>query len=172
MKHLTILRTLLIAALVFGVSHAAFAETRIGAVKMARLMEAAPQVKSASEKIKSEFADREQQLAKEQAALQKIEEAFRRDRDIMSAAEREKKEKELVAKVREFKRKSDAFATDFSEARNKALSGLQADIYKAIVEIAEAGNYDLIVSESVLYVSKRIDITDQVIEKLKQQVSQ
>lgn len=159
--------SLLLAAALSLVAVAAQADTKIGAVSMARLMESAPQVKRASEKIKAEFSDREAKLLKEQKEVETLQKNYRRDREVMSAAEREKAENVLRDRVREFKRKSDAFAADFSEARNKALGGLQSDIYKAIVEIAEAEKYDLIVSESVLYVSKRIDITDKVIAQLK-----
>ncbi len=159
---------LLLVALLLAVGVAqAQAETKVGAVNMARLMESAPQVKAASEKIKAEFAEREKQLVEEQAEIKKMQEKYRRDRDVVSAAEREKMEAALREKVREFKRKSDAFAADFSEARNKALGNLQSEIYKAIVAIAEAEHYDLVVSESVLYVSKRIDITDKVIARLQ-----
>ena len=164
-----LLGTMLLMAAMSVVATAAQAETKIGAVSMARLMESAPQVKRASDKIKAEFADREEQLVKEQEEIKKLQEKYRRDREVMSASEREKAENTLRERVREFKRKSDAFAADFSEARNKALGGLQSDIYKAIVEIAEAEHYDLIVSESVLYVSKRIDITDKVIARLQTQ---
>ncbi len=162
-----IMQLLLLALLLAVGIGQAQAETKVGAVNMARLMEAAPQVKAASEKIKAKFAEREKQLVEEQAEIKKMQEKYRRDRDVVSAAEREKMETALREKVREFKRKSDAFAADFSEARNKALGSLQSDIYKAIAAIAEAEHYDLIVSESVLYVSKRIDITDKVIARLQ-----
>ncbi len=166
MKNRMMQLLLLALLLAVGVGQAQ-AETKVGAVNMARLMESAPQVKAASEKIKAKFAEREKQLVEEQAEIKKMQEKYRRDRDVVSAAEREKMETALREKVREFKRKSDAFAADFSEARNKALGSLQSDIYKAIVAIAEAEHYDLIVSESVLYVSKRIDITDKVIARLQ-----
>ncbi len=159
---------LLLAAVLFSLAGVAQADTKVGAVNMARLMESAPQVKAASERIKAEFAEREKQLLEEQEQIKQLQDKYRRDRDVMSAAEREKMENTLRERVREFKRKSDAFAADFSAARNQALGNLQSDIYKAIVEIAEAEGYDLIVSESVLYVSKRIDITDKVIAKLQQ----
>ncbi len=163
--------SLLLAVIMSVAASVAQAETKIGAVSMARLMESAPQVKRASEKIKAEFAEREKQLIEEQEEIKKLQENYRRDREVMSATEREKAENTLRERVREFKRKSDAFAADFSEARNQALGGLQSDIYKAIVDIAEAEHYDLIVSESVLYVSKRIDITDKVIARLQKQTA-
>ncbi len=162
----------LLAVLLLGGAGMAQAETRVGAVNMARLMESAPQVKAASERIKAEFAEREKKLVEEQEQIKQLQEKYRRDRDVLSATEREKMENTLRERVREFKRKSDAFAADFSAARNKALGSLQSDIYKAIVDIAETEGYDLIVSESVLYVSKRIDITDKVIGKLQQRAGQ
>ena len=134
----------------------ALADTKVAAVNINKLMEGAPQAQAASEDLKKRFA------AREQALLDK------RDKDILSKSEREKLEQEIRDRRREFKRKSDEFTEDFSLARNEALNKLQADVYKAIVDVAKRENYDLVVSESVLYASKRVDITDKVLERLKE----
>lgn len=153
--------------LLMQVSTAVVAETRIAAVNINKLMEMAPQAKSASDNMKIRFADRERGLLAEQNKIRELEERFRKDKDFISASEKDSLEIEVRERLREFKRKSDNFTEDFSLARNEALNTLQTDVYKAIVLVAEKESYDLVVSESVLFASKRIDITDQVLEQLK-----
>ena len=76
-------------------------------------------------------------------------------------------EQHLRDKLRDYKRDSDNFTEDFNMARNEALDRLQSDVYKAIVNVAEKEKYDLVLSESVLYASGRMDITNKVLLELK-----
>lgn len=144
----------------------AVAETKIGAVNVNKLMEKAPQARSATESLKSKFSARESALLAERDVIKKLEEDYRKNADIISQAEKDSKEKAIRDRLREFKRQSDTFTEDFSLARNEALKQIQTDVYKAIVELAESEGYDLIVSESVLYASEKVDITDKVLGRL------
>ncbi|CAG0907766.1 unnamed protein product, partial [Cyprideis torosa] len=54
------------------------------------------------------------------------------------------------------KRKSDSFTEEFNKARTEALSGLQNKIFKAIKEVAEKENYDVVLSENVLYLGLEV----------------
>ncbi len=157
---------LLMAALILS-SSAAWSETRIAAVNMNKLLNEAPQTKSADSELKSRFSKRQKALLEAQKKLREQEENYRKNKDIVSAAEKEKMESELRDKIREFKRKSESFAEDYGLARNKVLGSLQSDVYRAIVAVAKREHYDLVVSESVLYASDRIDITDKVLQELK-----
>ncbi|MGF1548358.1 MAG: OmpH family outer membrane protein [Thiotrichales bacterium] len=160
--------TLVIMLFALGLSPlAAQAESRVGAVNVNKLMEEAPQAKSASEAIKNKFSGRERELLTERDELRKLEEQYNRDKDVVAKAEKDKLEQDLRERLREFKRKSDSFTEDFTLARNEALNQLQTDVYKAIVDVAEKENFDLIVSESVLFASKRVDVTDKVLQRLK-----
>ncbi len=161
-------RLFLALLLCIALPAAALADTKVAAVNINKLMEGAPQAQAASEDLKKRFAAREQALLEERDQIKKLEERYKRDKDILSKSEREKLEQEIRDRRREFKRKSDEFTEDFSLARNEALNKLQADVYKAIVDVAKRENYDLVVSESVLYASKRVDITDKVLARLKE----
>jgi len=166
MKLKYLFSTFLVAALLL-VSSTAWSETRIAAVNMNKLLNEAPQTKSADSELKSRFSERQKTLLEEQKKLRDQEENYRKNKDIVSAAEKEKMESGLREKMRDFKRKSEAFAEDYGLARNKVLGSLQSDVYRAIVSVAEREHYDLVVSESVLYASDRIDITDKVLQELK-----
>ena len=143
------------------------AESRIAAVNINNLMEQAPQTQLAGDEMKQRFAEREKNLVLERNTIRELEEQYKRDKDGMSSTKREEMEQHLREKLRDYKRDSDNFTEDFNMARNEALDRLQNDVYKAIVNVAEKEKYDLVLSESVLYASGRMDITDKVLLELK-----
>jgi outer membrane protein len=129
-------------------------------------MEQAPQAQLASEEMKQRFADREKGLLAERDSISKLEKQYKRDKETISSTKREEMEQRLRGLLRDYKRDSDNFTEDFNLARNEALDKLQSDVYKAIVSVAEKEKYDLVLSESVLYASSRMDITDKVLAEL------
>jgi outer membrane protein len=145
------------------------AEVKIGFVNTVKLMEEAPQAKAAISKMEAEFAPREKELVALQRDIKQAEDKLGRDAAVMSDADRSKTERDLVSRKRDLKRAQDEFREDLNIRRNEELSKLQRRLYDAIVDLAKAENYDLIVSEGVVFASTRIDITDAVLTRLKQQ---
>lgn len=147
----------------------ALAEVKIGFVNTVKLMEEAPQAKAAISKMEAEFAPREKELVAIQRDIKQAEEKLSRDAAVMSEGDRGKVERDLVSRKRDLKRSQDEFREDLNIRRNEELAKLQRRLYDAIVDLAKADNYDLIVSEGVVFASTRIDITDAVLARLKQQ---
>lgn len=145
----------------------ALAEVKVGFVNTVKLMEEAPQAKAAISKMEAEFAPREKELVALQREIKQAEDKLSRDSAVMSDSERGKLERDLVSQKRDFKRSQDEFREDLNIRRNEELSKLQRRLYDAIVDLAKAENYDLIVSEGVVYASTSIDITDAVLASLK-----
>ncbi len=144
-----------------------YAETKIGSVNISILMQEAPQAKVATDRLKASFYDLEREILAEREEIRKLEESYTNSSNELSRAESDALELKIREQSRELKRKQDIFTEDFSLARNEALKSIQEDVYKAIVEVAEQQNYDLVVSESVLFASKRVDMTDLVLERLQ-----
>lgn len=149
-------------------SGGAFAETKIGFVDSAKLMEAAPQVKAAQAKIEAEFAPREKELVKMQQDIRTMEDRMSRDSSIMSESESSKLQRDVLAKQRDLKRSQEEFRDDLNIRRNEVLSKLQKEIYDVVVAFAKEQNFDLILTQGVVYSSDRIDVTESVLKKLKQ----
>lgn len=145
----------------------ALAEVKVGFVNTVKLMEEAPQAKAAISKMEAEFAPREKELVALQREIKQAEDKLSRDSAVMSDSERGKLERDLVSQKRDFKRSQDEFREDLNIRRNEELSKLQRRLYDAIVDLAKAEKYDLIVSEGVVYASTSIDITDAVLASLK-----
>lgn len=145
----------------------AMAEVKVGFVNTVKLMEEAPQAKSAIGKMEAEFAPREKELVTIQRKIKDSEDKLSRDSAVMSDSERSKLERDLVSRKRDLKRSQDEFREDLNIRRNEELAKLQRRLYDAIVDLAKAEKYDLIVSEGVVYASTSIDITDAVLARLK-----
>ena len=148
-------------------SGAVLAEMKIGFVDTVKLLESAPQAKSAQSKIESEFPPREKQLVAMQREIKKLEDDLSRDGAVMSESERTKLERKVLGKRRDLKRSQDEFRDDLNIRRNEVLAKLQKDMYQAVVSLAKEQNYDLIMSQGVVYSSDKVDITDSVLKKLK-----
>lgn len=148
-------------------SGAALAETKIGFVDTVKLLEAAPQAKSAQSKIESEFAPREKELVSLQREIKKLEDDLARDSAVMSESERTKKERDILGKRRDLKRSQDEFRDDLNIRRNEVLAKLQKEMYQAVVELAKEQKFDVILSQGVVYSSDKVDITESVLKKLE-----
>lgn len=147
-------------------SGTALAEVKIGFVDTVKLLEAAPQAKSAQSKIESEFAPREKELVALQREIKTKEDNMTRDGAVMSESERSKIERDILAKRRDLKRSQDEFRDDLNIRRNEVLAKLQKDMFEAVVNLAKEQNYDLVLTQGVVYSSDRVDITDSVLKKL------
>jgi len=142
------------------------AENKIGFVDTVKLMEAAPQAKSAQSKIEKEFAPREKELVALQRQIKTKEDKLARDGAVMSESERSKLERDILSKRRDLKRSQEEFRDDLNIRRNEVLAKLQKDMYEAVVTLAKEQKFDLIMSQGVVYSSDKIDITDSVLKKL------
>ena len=61
------------------------------------------------------------------------------------------------------------FREDQNLRRNEGIRELQRVIAKVLEQLGDAGEFDLILTEGVSYVSDQIDITTQIVEMLKKQ---
>lgn len=141
-------------------------EVRIGFVNVLKVLDKAPQAKNADSRLKKEFEPRERKIASTEEELRQSEEKLRKEEDIMSATEAKNLSKDIRDKRRELDREKEDFQDDFNIRRSEEINRLQKQILKAIVSLAEEKGYDLVVGEGVIYASKRIDITQQILDLL------
>lgn len=170
MKKISVLVLCLLATVVLAAPNAAqAADYRIGVVNAVKVLESAPQAEAARAKLEKEFAPRDRKLVEDQKDLKKMEDRLAQDGAIMSQAERDKLHNEVINRRRELKRNQDEFRDDLNFRRNEEFGKIQRLVVDAIQAVAKEGKYDLIMGEGVIYASKRVDITQKVIDHLKQQ---
>ncbi|MDD5409879.1 MAG: OmpH family outer membrane protein [Methylobacter sp.] len=147
-------------------ANVSFADLKIGFVNIPAVLEKAPQAEKAKKRLEQEFSPRDKQLVAQQKEIQSIEEKMTRDASVMSEKERNNLEKDVLNKKRDAKRAQQEFSEDFNVRRNEELGKLQRRIVEAIRAIAKDQNYDLLLTDGVIYANEQIDITKQVQEKL------
>ncbi len=143
------------------------ADYKIGVVNAVRVLEAAPQADVARKKLEKEFATRDRELVAAQKSLKGLEDRMVKDGAIMSETERSRLERDIVNKRRELKRDQDEFREDVNFRRNEEFGKIQRDIVEAIREVAQKEKFDLVLGEGVIFASKAVDITQNVIDHLK-----
>ncbi len=153
-----------VALLIPGLSAA---EIKIGVVDLGNLIENAPQVKDAASRIEKEFAPREKELLALQRDIKSKEEKLATDGAIMSDTERGKLERDLVTMKRDFKRANDEFREDYNIRRNEEFAKMQRLVIETSQKVAQENNYDLLLTEGIVYANDRVNITDDVLDRLK-----
>ena len=143
------------------------AEIKIGVVNTARVLKEAPQAELARKKLESEFAPRDLKIVDMQKKIRQLEENLAKNASIMSEAKRKSLEREIISEKRDVKRNKEEFTEDLNIRRNEELNKLQKLVYDTIVNLAKELDYDIILSESVLFANKRVDLTEQVLQRLK-----
>ncbi len=164
----TYLKILIPAICSLALSSQSFAEgdLKIGAVQVLKVLEQSPQYKTAGKSLDKEFEPRSKVLIAAQKKIKDLEDKLAKDRAIMSEAEISKMERDILAKRRDYKRDQDEFREDINFRRNEELAKIQKVIFQAIQKVAKENNYDVVLSEGVIYASSKADMTDLVIETL------
>lgn len=143
------------------------AAMRIGYVDMKRLLDNAPQVVAGRQKLEREFAPRDSALTADEMRLVAMRSRYERDSASMVRTEAEALKREIDALDRSIKRNRDNLRGELKTRSDQELDRSWREINDAVVEFAREQGIDLIVPSPVIYASQRIDVTDQVLERLK-----
>ncbi len=145
----------------------AAAETKIGYVNLGEILEKSPQADAARKTLEKEFSYRNEKLTAVRDEILKFEETLQKDGAVMTETRRSELEKEILHKKREYSRQQEELKEDFNIRRNQEIGDLQKSVNEVVTSLAKSQNYDLVVTQPVLFASDRIDMTDQVLEELR-----
>jgi outer membrane protein len=163
----------LVLAVALAASGAVLAQSpapaRIGYVDMKRLLDNAPQVVAGRQKLEREFAPRDAALKADEKRLADLRERQQREGATMASSDADTLKREIDALDRSIKRNRESMRNDLKSRGDQELDKSWREINDAVVEFARAQGYDLILPSPVVYASSRVDVTDQVLERLKRQ---
>ena len=143
------------------------AETKIGYVNFQKLLEEAPQTKSAMQSLENEFGPRRRELMTMQTDLKAKEDKLQKEGAVMSEADRANAEKTFRDQQREFSRKAGEFQDDASTRKNEELGKVQRYLFEEIQTYANAQGFDLVLGDGVLFAKAPLDITAAVLTVLQ-----
>lgn len=147
-------------------THVCLADLKVGVVNIAAVLEKAPQAEKAKKRLEQEFKPRDNKLVSQQKEIQGLQEKLKKDAAVMGESQRNKLENQLQDKIRDAKRAQQEFSEDFNARRNDELGKLQKRIVESIKAIAKDQEFDLILTDGVIYSSPQMDITSQLQQKL------
>jgi len=142
------------------------AEIKMGVVNFQKLLEDAPQTKTAMQALENEFAPRRRELLTMQNDLKARDEKLQKEGAVMSEADRAKAEKVLRDQQREFSRKAGEFQDDASTRRNEEIGKVQRYLVTEIQGYANAQGFDLVLGDGVFFAKGPLDITANVLAVL------
>ena len=161
----------------------AMAETKIGVIDVATLLQGSPQAEKIQSQLRKEFEPRIRELQSQQDRIKAMEDDFSKNAVLLSEDQRKKKERDIIAMRQDYKHAAENLQVDLRLREREEQGPLQEKLSNAIDQFGSSGSYDLIlgafpvpVDETrsvttlrVIYAADGIDVTDQVLEVLRAQ---
>ncbi len=140
-------------------------QTRIAYVDMQRLIENAPQVAAARARLTEEFRQRDLQLKSAENKLSALDTKKKSTPANSAALKQITTEIDLLK--RNITRMRDSMRSDLNSRSAEELNKRWPEIHDAVVRYAREQKIDLVVESPVVYASASIDITDEVLVRLR-----
>lgn len=144
-------------------------DQKIGYVDATKVFENSPQYEAARKSLESEFARRDNDLVAQQKKVKQLQEKLQTDGAMMSESEVKRLERDILTHRRKLKSAQDAFREDFNLRRNEEFNKLRRQVSEVVQAVGKEEGIDMIFSDGVVYASDRVDISDQILERLKQE---
>ena len=145
-----------------------FAQTKLGYVKVDEVIRKANIAKQAEDRLKQEFAPRDNELKKMGAKLKNLAGKFDKEQSVMTNSDKQKVQREISNLEKEIQRKQRQAREDLTQRKNEELAAVVEKARAVIKKIAVEEKFDLILENSV-YASPNVDITQKVIKALNDQ---
>ena len=142
-------------------------------VDMQYILKNIPQYETANEQLNMISKRWQKEIDAAQQEAQILATNYQTEQIFLSADMKQKREEEILAKeqeVLELKRQYFGQDGEWYKKREALLKPIQDEIYNAIQEIANEKRYDVVKDRSsepsLIYMSSKLDISDQVLKKL------
>lgn len=165
-------KSILSIMLLFAISMAASAQ-KFALIDTEYILKNIPAYQSANEQLQEatkKYQSEVEVIAKE---AQKMFQDYQAQSSTLSAAQKTKKEDEIVAKEKsaaELKRKYFGPEGELYKKRESLMQPIQDEIYNAVKEIATQNGYAVVVdrasASSIIFASPSIDVSNEVLAKL------
>lgn len=143
--------------------------SRIGFVDIPYLIDRAPQALEAEQRLETEFAPRQAELEEQRAELAALTARLADSSLDLAETERIQLDRETRGLERRIKRSEQDFREELNIQKNNEFKKVRILVLEAIAVFGKHNEYDLIVSDGVLFANKRIDVTERILDNLLQE---
>ncbi len=146
------------------------ASPRIGVIELGAVLKADPQMQQLKAQLEAQFKPRMDKIVALQNTLKADSDKMSRNGSVMSDADKQKLASKIEQEQRDLSRMQQDYFQDAKTAQNDAMTKVLKNVDAVVAQIAKQQNLDLIFQrENVAYHSDRVDITQAVINQMKQQ---
>lgn len=145
------------------------ADISIAVIDPNRIVEESPQYQEARRMLSTEAKDRETEVLNQQDDLDSLTEKLERDGALMSEDEMQRLQTDIRARKRRLRYAKAELQEDFALRQTELRTKLVKQVEEVVQRIAKEKGIDVILSEGLVYFSDRVDISGEVVERLKQE---
>jgi outer membrane protein len=135
-------------------------------VSTERVLRESAIAKASQSRLEKEFSRQESEITDLSSRLRVASDRLERDSQVISAADRTRRQQEVADMERDLQQRQSVFKADLNRRRDGELSKVIEVANRAIRLIAESNDIDIIFQEAV-YASDASDITDAVIAQME-----
>jgi outer membrane protein len=167
MKKLTGIIMLAIAVLFLQLGASAAEPTKIGILDLQRCIQESNEGKRIAETLKGKQAEMQKDVEKKQQELVEMQKDMEKQSLMLSMDAKAEKEKTFEKKKRDFQYLMQDLNEEMKKLESDAKVGILTTLSGVVETIAKQQKFDLIAERAnILYFTKGLDITDQVIADL------
>ncbi len=168
---MTKMRNLLIAVILAALSAPAWSGMTVGVVDLREAVFSSDAGSEFGAGMQADFEEEEQQIRALQQEAEEMQQRLETDGAMMSDSERERLSEELEAKVQEFQQRGGQFEQAVNQHQQQFLQQQRPLIDDVMEKLLEEHDLDLILpAEAVIYVKPDYDLTEEMIERLNEEV--
>lgn len=157
----------LLALLMFACGAAA--ELKIGVVDLQQAIMASQEAQQFMQTAEAELKEDQDAVNELQNEIRKLQEQLQKDSEVMSAAERRRRQKEIEDKQIDYRFLVNKLQKEVQDRQQELMNQMGPKLEAAIKDLVEAENYDLILQRAdLIYAKAEHSITQQVTEKLNE----
>lgn len=168
LKSIKTILLIVFSSMVLNYAIAQNQSVKFGVVDMPRLVEEYSVIKGVHDILQKEFSEKDE-------TLRSLGIELRNAQNLTIEIEltddnRKDHERKLLNLEREYARLASEFRQDYNLRRNEELYKMHKEITDTILEYAEKNQYDLILESGMIYTSEKLQLTDPILDALKEKL--
>jgi outer membrane protein len=141
---------------------------KIGFVSVEKILTEAPQIDAVNTAMLERFGGKKDELKALEKEIKTMQENYKRNELVMTEDKLNELKTKIIGKMQVFKQKEATLSQEVATMRNQELAVLQKAVRDIIQEIAKSDDYDLILSEGVVFADDSLEITSKVLDRMKE----
>ena len=158
------LTLLAMTAFITPVAHAKEAASRVGFVDFQRALNEVEEGKTAKERLKKEFEDKQRKIEFRKQELSKMLDEVAAKKDLLTESDMRKRQQDYQTKLAELQQTAGTYQQELAQKETALTQSIIEKMKKTVDSIGEEGKFDMVLQNVVVYGPDVKDLTDELIK--------